>query len=393
MLTDIKIRQAKATGKTCKLTDGRGLYLEVTPTGAKHWRYRYRIAGKENVYAMGNYPEISLQEARKAREDARDLVKQGVHPAHIRRKNQGEKEAGNAITFKKVADEWLVKKQPHWSPGYYARIKDGLEKNAYPAIGKMAIRSINSADILNIMREMEARGAETYAMHLRYWCSAVFCYAVVTLRADSDPAAALKGAIIRPKISHSKAMNAADIKDFLRRLDGYGGNLTTIIILRLLLYLFVRTVELRKARWEEFNLEAGEWLIPAERMKKRRAHLVPLPHQAIELLKKLNAITGSGEWLFNNSRTPGERIGFTTVNLALEYMGYPSGCWTGHDFRATASTRLHELGFASMVIERQLAHVEGNATKAAYNHAEYLQDRRIMMQAWADWIDATRKED
>ena len=390
MLTDVKVRQVRATGKPCKLTDSNGLYLEVMPSGVKHWRYRYRISGKENLFAIGDYPEVSLQEARRARDAARELVKQGTHPSHARKKLQIDRQTDSAVTFELVAREWLAKKMEHWTPYYHKQATQCLEQNAFPRIGKAAIRNVKSADILEIMKTMEARGAETYAMHLRQWCSSIFRYAVVTLRAEGDPAAALKGAIIRPKINHCRAMDRADIRDFLRRLEGYGGNLTTVIILRLLMYLFVRTVELRKARWGEIDLGAAEWMIPAERMKMRRAHLVPLPTQAVELLTVLQGVTGAGVWLFPNFRRPTDCMSATTVNRALEHMGYPSGCWTGHDFRATASTRLHELGFASAVIERQLAHVEGNATKAAYNHAEYLHDRRIMMQAWADWIDATK---
>ncbi len=390
MLTDLKVRQAKATGKTYKLTDGNGLYLEVMPMGAKHWRYKYRISKKENRFAIGNYPEVSLQDARIERDNARELVKKGIHPAHARQQKRAEKQTDNAVTFRLVAQEWLDRKREHWTPYYHKQASQCLEQNAYPHIGKLPIREVKSADLLNIMKTMEARGAETYALHLRQWCSSIFRYAIVTLRAEGDPAAALKGAIIRPKVNHCRAMDRTDIRDFLRRLEGYGGNLTTVIILRLLMYLFVRTVELRKARWEEFDLDSAGWMIPAERMKMRRVHLVPLSTQAVELLTVLQGVTGAGVWLFPNFRRPTDCMSATTVNRALEHMGYPSGVWTGHDFRATASTRLHENGFSSVVIERQLAHVEGNKSKAAYNHAEYLAERRSMMQAWADWIDATK---
>lgn len=390
MLTDVKVRQVRATGKPCKLTDSNGLYLEVMPSGVKHWRYRYRISGKENLFAIGDYPEVSLQDARRARDAARELVKQGTHPSHARKKLQIDRQTDSAVTFELVAREWLAKKMEHWTSYYHKQATQCLEQNAFPRIGKAAIRNVKSADILEIMKTMEARGAETYALHLRQWCSSIFRYAVVTLRAEGDPSAALKGAIIRPKVNHCRAMDRADIRDFLRRLEGYGGNLTTVIILRLLMYLFVRTVELRKARWEEFDLDAAGWMIPAERMKMRRAHLVPLSTQAVELLTVLQGVTGAGVWLFPNFRRPTDCMSATTVNRALEHMGYPSGVWTGHDFRATASTRLHENGFSSAVIERQLAHVEGNKSKAAYNHAEYLAERRSMMQAWADWIDATK---
>ena len=386
-LTDVKIRQAKATDKTLKLTDGNGLYLEVKPNGSKLWRYRYRIAGKENLFAVGEYPALSLQDARKARDDSRDLVKQGIHPSHARQSTLSGQLAKNANTFEFVAREWLGKMKPDWTEYHHKQVTSCLEQNAFPKIGRLPVRNVTASLLLDVLQVMEKRGAATYALLLRQWCSAIFRYAVVTQRADADPAAALKGAIRRPKVNHSKPMPAETIGDFKARLTRYGGNRTTVIAMRLMLYLFTRTVELRKASWPEFDMPGAEWKIPAERMKMRRIHLVPLPHQAITLLNELHRITGAGDWLFPNFRRPDDVMSATTINRALEHMGYASGLWTGHDFRATASTQLHEMGFKPDVIERQLAHVEENKTKAAYNHAEYLAERRVMMQAWADWID------
>lgn len=386
-LTDVKIRQAKAADKTLKLTDSNGLYLEVKPNGSKLWRYRYRIAGKENLFAVGEYPALSLQDARKARDDARDLVKQGIHPSHARQSMLTDQLIKNANTFEAVAREWIGKMKPDWTVYHHKQVTNCFEQNAFPKLGRLPIRNVTAAHLLDILQTMEKRGAVTYSLLLRQWCSAVFRYAVVTLRADADPAAALKGAIRRPKVNHSKPMPVETIGDFKARLSKYGGNRTTVIALRLMLYLFTRTVELRKASWPEFDLSGAEWKIPAERMKMRRIHLVPLPWQAVALLNELHRITGAGDWLFPNFRRPDDVMSATTINRALEHMGYASGLWTGHDFRATASTQLHEMGFKPEVIERQLAHVEENKTKAAYNHAEYLAERRVMMQAWADWID------
>lgn len=387
-LTDVKIRQSKATDKVLKLTDSNGLYLEVKPNGSKLWRYRYKIAGKENLFAIGEYPAVSLQDARKARDDARELVKQGVHPSHARQSTFAEQLAKNANTFEAVAREWLEKKKEKWSPYYHNQATRCLELNAFPKIGRLPIRNVTAAHLLEFLQSMEKRGAETYALQLRQWCSAIFRHAVVTLRADADPAAALKGAIHRPQINHSKPMSADQISDFKYRLSRYGGNRTTVLAMRLMLYLFIRTAELRKAPWGEFDLDTAEWKIPPERMKMRRLHIVPLPRQAVALLRELHRITGSGTWLFPNFRRPDDVMSATTINRALEHMGYASGLWTGHDFRATASTQLHEMGFRPDVIERQLAHAEEDKTKAAYNHAEYITERRDMMQAWADWIDA-----
>lgn len=392
-LTDVKIRQSRAADKVLKLTDGNGLYLEVKPNGSKLWRYRYKIAGKENLFAVGEYPAVSLQDARKARDDARELVKQGIHPSHARQSTLANQLAKNANTFESVTREWLEKKVGKWSSYSHKQATSCIEQNAFPKIGRLPIRNVTAAHLLEILQAMEKRGAETYALQLRQWCSAIFRYAVVTLRADADPAAALKGAIHRPQVSHSKAMSVDTIGDFKAKLNKYGGNRTTVLAMRLMLYTFVRTVELRKAPWVEFDLDGAEWKIPAERMKMRRVHVVPLPRQVVQLLKELYKITGAGDWLFPNFRRPDDVMSATTINRALEHMGYASGLWTGHDFRATASTQLHEMGYRPEVIERQLAHVEENKTKAAYNHAEYLTERREMMQAWADWIDSISAKD
>ncbi len=387
-LTDVKIRQAKATDKPLKLTDSHGLYLEIKPNGSKLWRYRYRIAGKENLFALGEYPAVGLSDARKVRDDARDFVKGGQHPSHIRRTERARNIVGNANTFKAITQEWVEKKRTTWSPYYLRQVERFMENDVYPHVGRLPIRSVTAANILNILNRVSDRGAETVALNLRQWCSAVFRYAVATLRADIDPAAALRGAVIRPPINHSKPMTREEIGGFVKKLRGYGGNRTTAIAMRLLLLTFVRTVEMRKAEWAEINLDRSEWRIPSEKMKMRRPHIVPLSRQAVVLLRELQRITGAGRWLFPNNRRPDDVMSATTINRAFEHMGYAPGSVTGHDFRATASTRLHEMGFQPDVIERQLAHTERNKVKAAYNHAEYLTKRCDMMQAWADWIDA-----
>lgn len=393
-LTDTKIRNAKPAEKPFVLQDGNGLYLEVRPSGAKFWRYRYWLTPeKDGRYTIGEYPAVSLSDARRERERVRELVKLGLNPTHEKNTDKLRQSHERSNTFEAVAREWLERKKEKWTPYSYKQAVSALEQNAFPKIGKLPIRKVTAAHLLQILQDMEKRGAETYALQLRQWCSAIFRHAVVTLRADTDPAAALKGAIHRPQVNHSKPMSADQIGDFKARLTKYGGNRTTVLAMRLMLYTFVRTVELRKAPWVEFDLDGAEWKIPAERMKMRRPHVVPLPRQAVALLRELQKITGSGDWLFPNFRRPNDVMSATTINRALEHMGYASGLWTGHDFRATASTQLHEMGCRPEVIERQLAHVEGNKTKAAYNHAEYLTERREMMQAWADWIDSIPEGD
>ncbi len=392
-LTDTKIRNTKAADKPTKLSDGGGLHLEIRPTGAKLWRYRYRIAGKENVFAIGEYCQspaaetvsdtcvrkasgrFTLAEARQERDHCRGLVKQGIHPAHDRQGQRAAQLAASANTFEAVAREWVEKKKPSWSPYYLSQVERTLEAEVYPHIGSLPIRSVTAAHLLGILQRVEKRGAETVALLIRQWASAVFRYAVATLRADADPAAALKGAIHRPRIEHHKPLSRDQIATFLQALDSYGGYRTTVIALRLMLLTFVRTVELRAASWEEFDLDQAEWRIPAQRMKMREPHLVPLCRQAVELLRELHTHTGGRRFLFPNYRTPRECMTATTLNRALERMGFSGKHGVGfsaHGFRATASTILNELGYRPEVIERQLAHTERNKVRASYNQAEYL---------------------
>jgi integrase len=397
-LTDAKIRSTKPTEKPVKLTDGAGLYLEVRPSGTKLWRYRYRIAGKENLFAIGEYgdeaPKLGLAEARAAARAALVLVKQGVHPAQDRKVAQLATHAQNANTFEAVAKEWIERTQSGSSDYYRKQIERVFKADVYPAVGSLPIRKVTAAHLLQIMRKVEARGAPVVAANIRQWSSAVFRYGVATLRLDIDPAAALKGALTLPKTKHAKALTRDEIKTFLRVLDGHGGYRTTVIALRLMLLTFVRTVELRMAAWSEFDLDKAEWRIPALRMKMGEQHLVPLSRQAVALLRELKTLTGGRPLLFPNQRNPQTCMTNTTLNRALERMGLCGKDGIGfsaHGFRATASTLLHETGCRSDVIERQLAHAERNKVKAAYNHAEFLPERRAMMQDWADMIDALAK--
>lgn len=390
-LTDAKIRNTKAGDKPLKLTDGGGLYLEIRPAGTKLWRLRYRIDGKENVFAIGGYPEIGLADARDAREKAKALIRQGIHPSHNRQAERLANSAANANTFEAVAREWIKKKTPSWTPYYLRQVERFMVADVFPFVGKLPIRSVSAAHLLEILNRIEGRGAATVALLVRQWSSAVFRYAVATLRADADPAAALKGAIQRPRVQHHKPLTREQIGEFSKALEQYGGYRTTVIALRLMLLTFVRTVELRKAEWIEFDLDRAEWRIPAERMKMREPHIVPLSAQAVELLRELSSLTGGRQLLFPNYRKPNECMTATTLNRALERMGFngkDSIGFSAHGFRATASTMLNEMGYRADVIERQLAHAERNKVRASYNQAEYLEERRQMMQAWADDIDA-----
>ncbi len=413
-LTDSQIRNAKPGEKPIKLTDGGGLYLEVRPTGAKLWRYRYRIAGKENVFAVGEYVQapngetkeqtqsrrnagmLTLAEARTRREEWRALVKQGIHPAHYRQAARLEQSARNANTFEAVAREWIAKKKPGWTAYYLRQVERFLESDVFPYVGNLPIRNVTAAHLLAIVRRVEGRGAETVALLVRQWASAIFRYAVATLRADTDPASALKGAIHRPKVKHHKPLSRDQVADFVTALDGYAGYRTTVIALRLMLLTFVRTVELRAAYWAEIDLDRAEWRIPAERMKMREPHIVPLSRQAVELLTELKTHTGGRSFLFPNYRNPRTCMTATTLNRALERMGFngkDSIGFSAHGFRATASTMLNELSFRSEVIERQLAHAERNKVRASYNQGEYMEERRAMMQQWANLTDEMAKSE
>lgn len=381
-LTDLQIRQAKPGDKPRKLSDSRGLYLEIRPTGSRLWRYRYKIAGRENVFAIGEYPAVSLAQARLERDKARELVKQGRHPAHVRQAEVASQIVENSNTFKEVALDWIATKTV--SDGYRDQLKRTLERNFFPYVGKLPIRDVGPALLLECLQRMERRGARYYAIATCNWLSQLYRYAIRTLRAEKNPAEALYGAFVRPEVQHSQPMTAAQLGHFRCELHNYGGFRTNVIGLELLQLLFLRTIELRRGEWAHVDLDKGLWDIPAEHMKKKRPHLVPLPSRAVELLRELHTITGGGRLMFPGLRHPDKPVDGSTFNRALERLGMKG--FSCHDFRATASTHLYESGlFRGEVIELQLAHAEENKSKAAYNHALYLAERRAMMDWWQDF--------
>jgi len=398
-LTDVKLRQAKPREKQYKMADGGGLYIEVKPNGVKSWRYRYRIAGKENIYAIANYPDMGLADARVERARVAELVRKGIHPSHERAKAKAERLDSNADTFQAMAEKWIATKittstRKGWSEYYEKQVRAYFKADVYPKLGRRPLRSITSHEWLTVIKGIAVRGAPTAAILVRQLVSQVYTYAINDLRAESDPTYSLRRSIVRAPVRHADAKSRDDIRDLLERIRDYGGNRTTAIAIRLLLLLFVRTKELRYAPWTEIRvaMKGGVWSIPEERMKKGRRHMVPLSRQVIALLEELEAITGGNLHLFPNNRRPREVMSSTTVNRALEHMGYASGYFTGHDFRATASTALHEMGYRDEIVEMQLAHAKTNKVGAAYNHAAYLEERTAMMQAWSDWIDAIEAE-
>lgn len=396
-LTDTRCRTAKPADTPYALQDGRGLYLEVRPTGLKVWRYRYWLTTtRAGRYTIGHYPAVSLGDARKERERIRAMVAAGKNPADEKRNASARSNAKSANTFAAVAGEWLEQQRADMAESTYRTLESALRRNAFQAFGDSPIADVTPAQVLTMLRTIEDRGAQAMACFVRSRVSAIFRYAIASLRADRDPAAALVGAIRRQKVAHHVALTRAQIGELLAKLATYRGAPETIIATKLLLLTFVRTVELRLTHWDEIDEARAEWRIPAERMKCRLPHLVPLSTQALAELRKLRALTGHRPMLFPHSSRGGlAYMAGPTINQALEIMGFNGKGTIGfsaHGFMATASTLLHELGYRPDVIERQLAHTEANQVKAAYNHAAYLVERREMMQAWGDFCLTTEKE-
>lgn len=393
-LTEAKIRAAKPRAKLYKIADSGGLYLAVKPNGAKLWRYKYRLHGKENTYSIGDYPRVGIIDARREHVLARDRVIKGEHPVATRRAAVAAKKLASETTFHAIAEEWYGAKMDAeaWTLYYAGQVRAGLDNDLLPAIGKRPIDQITPMDVLDVLNRVVNRGAPTVAINLRQWASQVFRLAVRSGRCNTDPAADLKGVVLRPPVQHAKALGREGAGVLLARINAYRGNLTTKCALQLMAYTFVRTAEMRRAEWSEFDLVEMVWTIPAEKMKKRRIHLVPITPQVKEILDTLRPLSGAGRFLFPNSRRAHAVMSATTVNRALEHMGYESGEVTGHDFRATASTMLYEKGYREEVVEMQLAHVEQKKTKRSYNHAKYLEERRAMMQWFADELDASAAE-
>lgn len=389
MLTDTQIRNTKPGAKPIKLTDGAGLYLECTTAGGKHWRFRFRLDGKESVYAIGEYPRIGLAEARRLRDDAKALVKEGNNPTLVRKQKKLIKQHENATTFKAIADEWFaeVSVKKSWSDGYTKSVQAVLNNDVYPHIGALPIKQINTPMVHEVVKRIEARKALTRAILARQIIGAIFKRAILTNRAEFNVSEPLKGEIGRRVVEHRKHLERADIGNFLRKLEDYTGHRQTVIALNLLLMTAVRPGELCNAAWNEFNLVAAEWRIPAARMKMKRPHMVPLPRQAVELLKELKELTGHEKHLFPSQGNKSGTIPTATLRNAIVKMGY-YGKFSPHGARGTFSTILNEKGYRPDVIERQLAHEEGNRVRAAYHHAEYLPERIAMMQDWADMLDA-----
>ena len=387
-LTDVKIRTAKPRERPYKLQDGQGLYLEVRPSGAKIWRYRYWLTPeKDGIYTIGEYPQVGLQAARREREMVREQVRQGLNPTVARKMARTGNRNEQLITFSLLAEEWVSQHRDNWSVTYLRQVERSLAADVLPRIGTFPMRAIQPAHVLDIIREVEGRGAKSIAILIRQWVGAIFRYAMATLRAESDPTAALRGAIRRPKVRHNPPLTAADLPRFLAGLSAYAGYGFVKPATWLMLLTFVRTAEIRKASWSDIDLEAAIWRIPAAKMKMGTEHIVPLSRQAVALLREVYLHSHMRSVVFPNIRRPDEGISNTSINRLIETIGF-GGVISGHGFRATAATMLREQGFADHLVELQLAHTDRNKVRASYNHAKYIEERRVMMQTWADYLDA-----
>jgi integrase len=396
-LTDTAIRNAKpgispsgnATEKPYKMGDTGGLYLEVAPSGGKWWRFKYRFDRKEKRVSLGVYPDVSLKDARQRRDEARKLVAAGVDPGENRKAQKMARSDQATNSFEVVAREWFAKYEPNWTAGHSSKIMTRLERDVFPWIGARPIAELKAPELLACLRRVEDRGALETAHRALQNCGQVMRYAIATGRADRDIATDLRGALPPVKPTHHASItDPKKIAELLRAIDAYEGTFITKCALRLAPMFFVRPGELRNAEWTEFDLEQAEWNIPAERMKMREPHLVPLCTQAVSILTELHALTGSSRYVFPGARTNGRPMSDNAILAALRRMGYAKDEMSGHGFRAMARTILDEiLGVRPDYIEHQLAHAVRDPNGRAYNRTAHLVERRKMMQEWADYLD------
>ncbi len=390
-LTEIECRNAKASEKTRRLSDEYSLYLEITQTGNKYWRYKYRFAGKEKRLAIGVYPEISLKKARELRDEARTKLRAGIDPSAEKKANKQQLYLNAENSFKSIATEWLDKRKHLLTELHSQKQLRLLEVNVYSVLGNTPINDITAPVVLSLLRKIESTGTLDKAHRVQHLIGQIMRYAIVTGRADRDVSADLRGALQPAKKNGYAHLKEGELPELLKSLEKHQGDIQTKIGLKLLILTFVRTIELRGAKWEEISIEKAEWRIPAERMKMREIHIVPLSNQALALLRELKIITGNNQYLFPNRNNPAKYISANTLLFALYRLGYRTRT-TGHGFRATASTILNEKGFRADVIERQLAHGERNKVRASYNFAQYLPERKQMMQWWAEYIENLKNE-
>lgn len=390
-LNDTFIRSVKPLDKPKKYFDGGGLFLFVPASGSKLWRMAYRFDGKSKLLSFGEYPAVSLKDARERRDDAKKLLAKNIDPSERKREEKQARIRAERDSFQNIAKEWHATRMAEFSPKHQGTVMYRLETYIFPAIGKIHIAKLEPQDVLDIVKSIENKGNFETSRRVLQIINQVFQYAVITGRAKYNIAAGMRGALRPRNVVHRVAvLEPAKVGQLLRDIDEYYGYFPLVYALKLAPLVFTRPTELRAARWSEFALEAAEWRIPAERMKMRQLHIVPLSTQAMDILNDLYDVTGNGIFLFPSTRTATRPISDVSMLNALRRMGYQKHEMSVHGFRSIASTLLNELGYNSDWIERQLAHGDKNGVRAAYNYAEYLPERRKMMQEYADYLDTLR---
>ncbi|OVZ77278.1 tyrosine-type recombinase/integrase [Yersinia intermedia] len=386
-LTDLEIRCAKPQEKPYTKADGNGLSLLVEPNGSKGWRFRYRFAGKPKMLSLGTYPAVSLTEARRKRDEAKKLVIVGINPSDLRKEQKLVQQGEGSNTFEAITREWYQRRYDRWSESYRLEMMSTFERDVFPYIGYRPIKEIKPLELMAVLSKLEKRGATEKMRKVRQRCGEVWKYAIITGRAEYNPAPDLASAFAPHKREHYPHLTINEIPEFLSSLASYSGSMLVKLAMCLLILTGTRPGELRQAEWVEFDFDNALWEIPAVRMKMRRPHMVPLPDQAITILKQIQPISGRYQFVFPGRIQHSKPISEMTLNVLIRRIGY-GGRATGHGFRHTMSTILHEQGFNTAWIETQLAHVDKNSIRGTYNHAQYLDGRREMLQWYADYMDS-----
>jgi len=387
-LTELGIKKAKSSIKEKKLYDGKGLYLLLHTNGSKYWRVKYRFLSKEKVFSLGVWPNISLTEARKIRNEAKIILNSGQDPNVVKNNILLNKQVDQLNTFKAVADEWLLIKEKEWKQNNFQDVKRAIENHLYPDLGHRPLSEITSAELLLVLKKIEGQGKYEATRRARQKCEAIFRYANLSQRCENNPASNLKGALASPKKKKFNALNPEELPEFLIKLNEYNGSIITKLALRLVLYTLARTAEIRFATWNEFDLESSEplWRVPKERMKMGIEHHVPLSSQSLRVIKQVRKYSEGDHYVFHQINNPNKPMSENTMLYAIYRMGYRSHA-TVHGFRATISTLLNENEYNPDVIERLLSHQEKNKVRDSYNRAEYLPQRKKYLQWLGDYLD------
>lgn len=400
-LTELALRNAKPGVTTRRLADGGGLFLEVRPNGSRYWRMAYRYGGKQKLLALGVYPNVSISKARKSAQLAKEQLAEGIDPGLVKKILKGTCASDN--TFQAVAEEWLEKFKHQWAESHVKSISGRLRRDLFPWIGSRPVGEISAPELLTALRRIEARGHLENAHRALTNAGQVFRYAIATGRAERNPAADLRGAIPRPNVNHmASIIDPHQVGELLRAIDRYPGSPLTRCALQLTTHVFLRSKEIRFAEWSEIDFEKAEWRIPLAKMKGRKRdkeasgaayHLVPLAHQVIDILREIQALSGQGQYLFPGLRSMTRPMSDATLTNALRRMGYSQEELHVHGLRATARTLIRqELGFDEEPIERQLGHAVKGPLGAAYNRADFIEERKRMMQAWADYLERLKSD-